>query len=80
MKVLSLIKEAEFEKYKPEIEKQITGTNKLSLTNIKNKQNEIHHLFEKQKQDKEETKQKFLLQLFEGWKPISKISRQKLLN
>ncbi|MBK8393963.1 MAG: AAA family ATPase [Leptospiraceae bacterium] len=58
--VLSLIKEAEFEKYKPEIEKQITGTNKLSLTNIKNKQNEIHHLFEKQKQDKEETKQKIL--------------------
>ena len=58
--VLSLIKEVEFEKYKPEIEKRITGTNKVSLTNIKNKQNELHNLFEKQKQDKEESKQKVL--------------------
>lgn len=58
--VLALIKESEFEKYKQEIEKRITGTSKVSLTNIKNKQNELHNLFEKQKQDKEESKQKIL--------------------
>ena len=49
--VLSLIKEVEFEKYKPEIEKRITGTNKVSLTNIKNKQNELHNLFETMKEE-----------------------------
>ena len=58
--VLELIKDAEFAKYKPEIEKRITGTNKLSLTNIKNKQNELHNFFEKQKEEKEESKQKVL--------------------
>lgn len=58
--VLKLIKDDEFEKYKPEIEKRITGANKVSLTNIKNKQNELHTYFEKQREDKEEVKQRVL--------------------
>ena len=58
--VLALIKDDEYAKYKPEIEKRITGTNKLSLTNIKNKQNELHTFFEKQREDKEEAKQRVL--------------------
>ncbi|HNN80450.1 MAG TPA: ATP-binding protein [Leptospiraceae bacterium] len=58
--VLKLIKDDEFEKHKSEIEKRVTGTNKLSLSNIKNKQNELHTLFEKQREDREEIKQRTL--------------------
>ena len=58
--VLALITEKEFEKYIPEIEKRLSSDFKFTLSNIKTKQNDLYILFDKQKQDKDESKQKVL--------------------
>lgn len=61
--VLELIRPEELARFKPEIEKYTSSLSKLTIHNIRHKQNEVFSILERQKKDREDVKQRVVTNL-----------------